>query len=230
MCKLCFRRLKKDGENCGEFYGKKSKKESENTNMKKILAAILAAMMLMSTAVACTDVTDDPNNDQTQDETQTPDDGKTEDEGKTEGDGVIAPTVEAGTLGETMWNAFQDAITANPTVSMEELANTLVTNPVIQFFGGAMPLDASSEYFTGFGEYKITGFESAAVYMPMMGSIAFVGYVFDLAEGTDVNTFIKGLTDNADPRWNICVEADETLVGYYGNTVFFLMCPASMGE
>jgi len=198
--------------------------------MKKILAAILAAMMLMSTAVACTDVTDDPNNDQTQDETQTPDDGKTEDEGKTEGDGVIAPTVEAGTLGETMWNAFQDAITANPTVSMEELANTLVTNPVIQFFGGAMPLDASSEYFTGFGEYKITGFESAAVYMPMMGSIAFVGYVFDLAEGTDVNTFIKGLTDNADPRWNICVTADQTVVGAVGDKVFFLMCPASMGD
>ena len=88
--------------------------------MKKILAAILAAMMLMSTAVACTDVTDDPNNDQTQDETQTPDDGKTEDEGKTEGDGVIAPTVEAGTLGETMWNAFQDAITANAVATVGE--------------------------------------------------------------------------------------------------------------
>ena len=25
-CRLCFRRLKKDGENCGELYGKKGKK------------------------------------------------------------------------------------------------------------------------------------------------------------------------------------------------------------
>ena len=199
--------------------------------MKKILAAILAAVMLMSTAVACTDNTDTPDTPDTPD-TQTPDEGNTDtpDEGNTDEGGVIAPTVEAGTLGETMWNAFQDAITANPAVSMEELANTLVTNPVIQFFGGAIPVDTASEFFTGFGEYKITGFDSAAMFAPMMGSIAFVGYVFDLAEGTDVNTFIKGLTDNADPRWNICVTADQTVVGAVDDKVFFLMCPASMGD
>ena len=206
----------------------KTKKESENTNMKKILAAILAAMMLMSTAVACTDVTEDPNaNDQNQ--TENGDEGNT-DEGATEGDGVIAPTVDAGTLGETLWNAFKDGITANPAMTTEEMANTLVTNPAIQFMGGAMPIEVGTEFFTGFDEYQITGFESAAVYMPMIGSIAFVGYVFDLAEGTDVNTFITALSENCNPRWNICVSADQTVVGAVGDKVFFLMCPATLGD
>jgi hypothetical protein len=200
--------------------------------MKRILAAILAAMMLLTTAVACTDNGDTPDTP----DTQTPDEGNTEtpdeDTPQTpdESNGIIAPTVDAGTLGETMWNAFQDAITANSAVSMEELANTLITNPVIQFFGGAMPIEVGAEFFSGFGEYKITGYESAAMFAPMMGSIAFVGYVFDLAEGTDVNAFIKGLTDNADPRWNICVTADQTVVGAIQDKVFFLMCPASMGD
>jgi hypothetical protein len=203
-----------------------NKKESENTNMKKILAAILAAMMLMSTAVACTDNVETPDtNDQNQ--TENGDEGNT-DEGTTEGDGVIAPTVDAGTLGETLWNAFKDGITANPAMTTEEMANALVTNPAIQFMGGAMPLEVGTEFFTGFDEYQITGYESAAVYMPMIGSIAFVGYVFDLAEGTDVNTFITALSENCNPRWNICVEADETLVGAFGNKVFFLMCPISV--
>ena len=37
----------------------------------------------------------------------------------------------------------------------------------------------------------------------------------------------QALTDNANPRWNICVEADQTVVGTKGDKVFFLMCPAS---
>ena len=197
--------------------------------MKRVFAIVLAALMLMTAAVACKDNTETPdgteNNDPAQSETPDTNEGS---EGAD--DGVIAPTVEAGTLGETMWNAFKDAVAANPSVSMEELANTLVTNPVIQFFGGAMPIEAGTEYFAGFDEYKITGFESAAVYMPMMGSIAFVGYVFDLAEGADVNAFIKSLTDNCNPRWNICVEAEQTVAGAVGDKVFFLMCPASMGD
>ena len=197
--------------------------------MKRILAAILAAMMLMSTAVACTDnntETPDTNNDQT----QTENNGNETTGDETTGDGVIAPSVDAGTLGETLWNAFQDGITANPAMTTEEMANALVTNPAIQFMGGAMPIEVGTEFFTGFDEYQITGFESAAVYMPMIGSIAFVGYVFDLAEGTDVNAFITGLTENCNPRWNICVSADQTVAGAVGDKVFFLMCPATLGD
>ena len=200
--------------------------------MKRILAAILAAMMLLTTAVACkNEQTDDiTNNDTNNDQSQTETEGEGEGEGENTGDAVIAPTVDAGTLGETLWNAFKDGITANPAMTTEEMANALVSNPVIQFMGGAMPIEAGTEYFAGFDEYKITGFDSAAVYMPMMGSIAFVGYVFDLAEGADVAAFIKNLTDNCNPRWNICVSADQTVAGAVGDKVFFLMSPLTLEQ
>ena len=61
----------------------------------------------------------------------------------------------------------------------------------------------------------------------MMGSIAFVGYVFTLEDGADVDAFKATLEANANPRWQICVTADETIIENVGNTVFFLMCPAS---
>ena len=81
---------------------------------------------------------------------------------------------------------------------------------------------------SGFDNYEVTGFSSGAVFMPMMGSIPFVGYIFEVEEGTDKINFVNELTANCNPRWNVCVEADETLVGYYNNFVFFLMCPISI--
>ena len=142
---------------------------------------------------------------------------------------IVAPNVDANTLGGKLWDAFVAAKEEKPEISAEELANLLVTNEAIQFMGGAMPLEANQEFFNGFDEYKITGYESGAIYMPMIGSIAFVGYIFELPADADVNAFMKNLSDNANPRWNICVTAEQTVVGAYENTVFFLMCPASLG-
>ena len=89
--------------------------------------------------------------------------------------------------------------------------------------GGTVPVEEG--FLSGFENYEVKGFESGAMFAPMIGSIAYVGYVFDLADGTDVNAFAEGLTANANPRWNICVMADQTVCGSVGNTVFFLMCP-----
>ena len=65
---------------------------------------------------------------------------------------------------------------------------------------------------------------------PMMGSIAFVGYIFDLPEDADVDAFVTGLKDNANPRWQICVTADETIVEVSGDKVFFLMSPLTLEQ
>jgi len=66
--------------------------------------------------------------------------------------------------------------------------------------------------------------------MPMMGSIAFVGYVFELEDGADVSAFINNLRSSANMRWNICVEAEEMVTGSVGNKVFFVMCPKTLEE
>lgn len=141
---------------------------------------------------------------------------------------VIEPNVDANTLGGKLWAAFVAAKEEKPEISAEELANQLVTNEAIQFMGGAMALEANQEFFNGFDDYKITGYESGAVYMPMIGSIPFIGYVFELAEDADVAAFVQTLSDKANPRWNICVTAEQTVAGAYGTTVFFLMCPTSL--
>ena len=78
-------------------------------------------------------------------------------------------------------------------------------------------------YYTGLADGSKV--KEAAVSEPMIGSIAFVGYVFVLEDGIDAASFVQTLLDNADPRWNICVEAEETVADYVGSTVFFLMCP-----
>jgi hypothetical protein len=87
-----------------------------------------------------------------------------------------------------------------------------------------MPIEKDAEWIPGFNE-TIKGYETCTFFGPMMGSIAFAGYVFELAEGADVQAFIDTLSANANPRWQICVTADQTVIGACGTTVFFLMCP-----
>ena len=52
---------------------------------------------------------------------------------------------------------------------------------------------------------------------------AFIGYIFRVAEGTDVEAFKKSLTDNCDPRWNICTMANTTVCESFGDLVYFSM-------
>lgn len=143
--------------------------------------------------------------------------------------GVIKPQVEENTLGAAQWAEFEQAITANQNASAEELAAALAESTAELFFGTAAPIEKDAEFFAGFDEYRITGYKAAAVYMPMIGSIPFIGYVFELEDGVNPADFLKNLTENCNPKWNICVEAEQTVAGAIGDRVFFLMCPKAMG-
>lgn len=192
--------------------------------MRKLLATILSVSMIIG-MVACGKKDDNKGT--------TPDDGNTptatvaptapaEDK-----ESVITPEVTENTVGSALWNSFLETLEANPETSALDIVNTLSTNPVIQFM--AMASESEPGYLAGFSE-EITGFESGASYGPMIGSIAFIGHIFKLADGADVNAFIENLKSKADPRWNICVAADFVQAGAYGNTVYFLMYPASMDK
>ena len=82
----------------------------------------------------------------------------------------------------------------------------------------------------GFGNETIQGFSQGVMFAPVISTIPFVGYLFRLEEQTSGQDFVQTLRDAADPRWNICTEADETVVQQEGDIVFFLMCPQSMEE
>lgn len=194
--------------------------------MRKFLAVALSVAMVFSMA-ACgkKDDTKNPAEGENITATVAPTAPAEDESGDKAEGGVITPDFAAGTAGEKLWNAFLETMKANPETAPVDVANTLATNPVIQFMAGGMEVEPG--FLAGFSE-EISGFEKGAMFGPMMGSIAFAGYVFELADGADVNAFINTLKSKADPRWNICVAADYTQVGAYNNTVYFLMYPAEM--
>ena len=191
--------------------------------MKKILATILAATMVISMA-AC----GGRNNESTENTesvlagtegTTTETAGATTETAATVTEGA---TETEGTAGEILFNAFKEMMEAKPETTAQEAADALITNEIIQFMGGAMPVEPG--LLSGFDNTEIKGFEEAVVFMPMMGSIPFVGYIFDMPADADLEAFMTTLKESANMRWQVCVEAEEMVVEAIGDKVFFLMC------
>ena len=111
---------------------------------------------------------------------------------------------------------------AGSTTGALALAEAVSQNSIIPFSAVSTPVEQG--FLAGFGSTEIKGFKDGAMFGPMIGSIQFIGYVFELEDGTDVSAFISNLKASADLRWNICVEAEEMVVGSSGNKVFFVMC------
>lgn len=132
--------------------------------------------------------------------------------------------ISGETIGALLAQEFHALKAENPEITAQEMADKILTNPMIQFSGASM--EVTEGLLTGFGNAEITGFNSGVMFAPMIGTIPFVGYVFTLEEGADTDAFMQTLKDNADPRWNICTEAEETVVENADNMVFFVMCPA----
>ena len=127
------------------------------------------------------------------------------------------------TIGKMLLQEFHLKKQENPQITAQEMADAILALDMIQFEGATMPVEEG--LLTGFNNAEIKGFKEGVMFAPMIGSIPFVGYVFTLAEETDSSAFVQLLEENADPRWNICTEAEETVVDSTGDMVFFVMCP-----
>lgn len=184
---------------------------------RKLAIALVIGMMFMTIGCGKTDTpkNDTPNSEATtQQESQAGEDNS--DKGTTD-----------GTTGEILKKDFEEKMAADATMSPQDLATGILTNSIIEFKGTTA--DVQEGLLTGFNE-EVKGFDKGVMFAPMIGSIAFVGYIFTVPEGQDVDAFVESLKTNANPRWNVCTEADETIVEKSGNTVFFLMCPANLEE
>lgn len=137
-------------------------------------------------------------------------------------------SAEPETVGEQLLENFNGLMEENSDWTALELAEALVTDEFIPFAGAAVEVEPG--LLTGFGNVEITGFQEGAMFAPVIGAIPFVGYVFTLEDGADIDVFIKTLKDNANLRWNICTEAEELVVDHVDNTVFFVMCRTSFEE
>lgn len=124
--------------------------------------------------------------------------------------------------------AFKAQMSDGADHTTDEIAeNFIADESLIPFAGATMPVEEG--YLNGFSE-EISGFAEGTMFAPMIGSIPFMGYVFRLEDGADVEAFMQQLKDKADLRWNICTEADEMVCEAEGSTVFFVMAPATFEE
>ena len=137
--------------------------------MKKFLVTLLTTVLVAS-MVAC-----GGKNDVTTETTNTP---------------AEEEIVSDGTLGQDLLVVFAEHLKANPEATTQELADAVITNEKILFAGGSMPVEPG--FLMGFSA-DITGFEEAVCFMPMIGTIPFMGYVFTLADGADVDAFTATL-------------------------------------
>ena len=181
--------------------------------MKKALTILLISMMAM-TFTAC------GNSDSS-------------DSGSSGGSSVSEETkpaeeIKADTVGTKLYVDFKGKAEADPAATAQSLADAVMANPMIQFMPMTMPVEQG--LLSGFGNAEIKGFKEGVMFGPAIGSIPFIGYVFTLDDGTDAEAFVKTLKDNADLRWNICVEAEEMVCETVGDKVFFVMSPKSFEE
>lgn len=130
------------------------------------------------------------------------------------------------TNGQTLLADFR-ARTDGGAPTAAELAEGIIGNEIIPFDGTTAEVEPG--FLPGFTE-EITGFAEGCSFGPMIGTIPFVGYIFQLEDGADVDAFMQNLKDKADLRWNICTAADEMVCDAAGNTVFFVMCQAQFEE
>lgn len=127
------------------------------------------------------------------------------------------------TVAATFVEAFK-AEAAKADATTNTIATALSANETVAFM--PMVQDMEAGYLAGF-DADITGFKACTAFMPMISTIAFVSYVFELEADADKDAFITTLKDNANLRWNICTAAEEMLVETEGNFVFFIMAPLS---
>ena len=169
--------------------------------MKKVIAIVLALVVVIG-LVACAA----GNNEET-----------TTLEETTAADMTVAATFAAAFKAE----AVKEGSTTNA------IATALSTNELVAFM--PMVQDMEAGYFAGFTA-DITGFKAATAFMPMIGTIPFVSYVFELEADADKDAFVANLNDTADLRWNICTAAEEIVVETEGNFVFVIMAPLSFEQ
>lgn len=133
--------------------------------------------------------------------------------------------VDESDMGSVLSNKFLEVVDVNDAVDIE-LIHQIFNNDLDLPFD-LVGAEVAPGLLVGFGNTEITGFSRGYQFAPIIGSLPFMGYVFELPEETNITEFKEVLSANADLRWNICTEAEKTVIVESGNKVLFLMCNSS---
>lgn len=164
-------------------------------NKKRIICAVMALVLVLG-LTAC-------GSKSAKEDTASADTGVT----------IVAAPLSDNSVGAK----YRDAFVSSSATDASGMVKDLIAANIV---GDLVEMEVEPGWLEGFSS-DITGFSKAIRFSPMIGSIAFMGYVL---ETDDTNALVTSMQDAADPRWNICTEADETLVIVRDNLVFFLMC------
>ena len=128
-----------------------------------------------------------------------------------------------GDFASSLYQIFETEI--EKTDDIEQVAAKIVeTGDFGEVMMGTMPVEEG--YLAGF-EVEIKGFQKGVSFGPMVGTIPFVGYIFE----TDTpDELVATLENEHKLNWNICTSADKMFVQKKGNYVFFVMSPDSFGN
>ncbi len=197
--------------------------------MKKILALILAALMLASFA-ACSakdDSKDTDAADTNAEDTNTPadSDSNAADTDAGEGDASVEATPEGVAKGILAKFAEYTGIKEQYDSYVAELGEGEEALSYEDFYMSRMmiaPVEAGAEFVQGF-ESVPTGFAEGVQFMPGMMGVAFMGFIFRVEDGGDVEAFKTQLNEIANPAWNVCTTADTVICESAGNYVYFHM-------
>lgn len=118
--------------------------------------------------------------------------------------------------------------------TVEELLDKVVAEQPVEFAAGTMTIDLTDTSEEGLWVIKNnTGLDSAsvlteaAVYEPMIGSIAFSMVMVRVAPGEDTKAVAEAMKSGINPRKWVCVEADDLLVTGYGDVAMLIMVDSS---
>lgn len=132
-------------------------------------------------------------------------------------------TGEVKTIATILSNSFKTEIKKEKDI--EQLAQKIAENdaiiPEVQTFS-----ISKDDYLSGFKE-EIKGFKKAYGIAPMIGTIPFIAYVFEV---DNPDQFSKTLKENAQLDWNICTKADEMKTTIVDNYIFFVMSPTNFEQ
>ena len=130
---------------------------------------------------------------------------------------------DTGDFASSLYQIFETEI--EKTDDIEQVAAKIVESGKFgEVMMGTMPVEDG--YLAGF-EVEIKGFNKGVTFGPMIGTIPFVGYIFE----TDTpDELVATLEKEHKLNWNICTSADRMFVRQKGNYVFFVMSPDSFGN
>ncbi len=130
---------------------------------------------------------------------------------------------EKVTVASTLALQFKEVIKDEKDI--KKVAEAISKNEVLKIQLDVVSLK-KKDYLSGFTT-EIKGFKKAVVIRPMIGTIPFIAYVFEVENAEE---FAKSLKENADLRWNVCTEADNMETVVVDNYVFFVMAPKEFEE